>query len=234
MPPPRPVPPNGSPRRRPGPGMPSVWVWLMLVGMAIIAWMSFEAFSSAGKIDYSQFWTLLRESKVSKVTIFGKDRLVGTVKDPADEEVKNLKLRSGEFVVNLPPGTLEGSNSELLRELLDKKVQVTSEGERANWFVQVLIFVLPTILLLALFFLLILPRLRDPLGGSFLSNYIKSPARRYERSKGRVTFDDVADMESAKSELQEVPATGRPGSQGRIAGWAARHRQDAAGPCRCR
>src|SRR5204862_6212732 len=45
---------------------------------------------------------------------------------------------------------------------------------------------------------------RDPLGGSFLNNYINSPARRYERSKGRVTFADVADMESAKRELQEV------------------------------
>src|SRR5207253_11486470 len=52
--------------------------------------------------------------------------------------------------------------------------------------------------------LFLLRSLRDPLGGSFLSNYIKSPARRYERNKMRVTFYDVADMESAKSELQEV------------------------------
>src|SRR5260370_15489900 len=55
-----------------------------------------------------------------------------------------------------------------------------------------------------IFFLFILPRLRDPLGGGFLSNYIKSPARRYDRSRLRVTFDDVADMQNAKSELQEI------------------------------
>src|SRR5207302_993892 len=48
------------------------------------------------------------------------------------------------------------------------------------------------------------PRFRDPLGGGFLSNYIKSPAKRYERSKQRVTFDDVAGMQNAKGELQEV------------------------------
>ena len=42
------------------------------------------------------------------------------------------------------------------------------------------------------------------MGGSFLSNYIKSPARRYERTKMRITFDDVAGMQHAKSELQEV------------------------------
>src|SRR5204863_2027660 len=78
------------------------------------------------------------------------------------------------------------------------------DTERGGWIVSFLIIVLPTMLLLLIFFLLILPRIRDPLGGSFLSNYIKSPARRYERTKARVTFEDVADMESAKSELQEV------------------------------
>src|SRR5262249_9315765 len=40
--------------------------------------------------------------------------------------------------------------------------------------------------------------------GGFLSNYIKSPAKRYERSKLRVTFEDVAGMQNAKGELQEV------------------------------
>ena len=63
--------------------------------------------------------------------------------------------------------------------------------------------VIPLLFVLA-FFLLILPRFRDPLGGGFLSNYIKSPAKRYERNKMRTTFDDVADMTNAKGELQEV------------------------------
>jgi cell division protease FtsH len=62
---------------------------------------------------------------------------------------------------------------------------------------------LPAVLLLLLL-LFLLPRFRDPMGGGFLSSYIKSPARRYERNKMRVTFEDVADMENAKRELQEV------------------------------
>src|SRR5579872_4146918 len=66
-----------------------------------------------------------------------------------------------------------------------------------------MMILLPSALLLFLF-LFLLPRFRDPLGGGFLSNYIKSPAKRYERSKLRVTFDDVAGMQNAKSELQEI------------------------------
>ena len=65
-------------------------------------------------------------------------------------------------------------------------------------------FALPTLLLIAFFVFFILPRFRDPLGGGFLGNYIKSPARRYEKAKMRVTFNDVADMASAKSELLEI------------------------------
>src|SRR5207253_5534684 len=58
-------------------------------------------------------------------------------------------------------------------------------------------------LLLGLF-LFVLPRFRDPLGVGFLSNYIKSPAKRYDKTKMRVTFEDVADMQAAKGELQEI------------------------------
>src|SRR6185437_16332152 len=97
---------------------------------------------------------------------------------------------------------------ELAKRLQDEvtanKMQLTQEPDHFSWFLQpLMVIVLPAIILLALFMFL-LPRFRDPLGGGFLSNYIKSPARRYERSKMRVTFDDVAGMQNAKSELQEV------------------------------
>src|SRR5207253_2314860 len=93
---------------------------------------------------------------------------------------------------------------QLIDELKKNDIPFNQEAERSAWVGPFTMMVLPAILILAFFFFFLLPRLRDPLGGSFLSNYIKSPARRYERSKMRVTFEDVADMESAKSELQEV------------------------------
>src|SRR5207244_5374298 len=90
------------------------------------------------------------------------------------------------------------------KELRANNVPFVSEGEHGAWLTPLLVIVLPAIMLAVILFVFILPRMRDPLGGSFLSNYIKSPARRYERNKTRVTFEDVADMENAKSELQEV------------------------------
>src|SRR5436190_20107573 len=63
---------------------------------------------------------------------------------------------------------------------------------------------MPTFLLIGFFVFFILPRFRDPLGGGFLNNYVKSPAKRYDKSKMRTTFADVADMQNAKMELQEI------------------------------
>src|SRR5262249_42314625 len=54
------------------------------------------------------------------------------------------------------------------------------------------------------FFFFILPRFRDPFGSNFLNNYIRSPAKRFDKTKMRTTFDDVADMTNAKFELQEI------------------------------
>src|SRR5439155_21718995 len=72
------------------------------------------------------------------------------------------------------------------------------------WIGPFVVYVLPLLIIVAFFVFFLLPRLRDPLGGGFLSSYIKSPARRYDTSKMRVTFQDVADMQYAKSELQQI------------------------------
>ena len=45
------------------------------------------------------------------------------------------------------------------------------------------------------------------MGGGFLSNYIKSPAKKYEKTKMKVTFEDVAGLQHAKGELQALVDT---------------------------
>src|SRR5262249_28832359 len=101
---------------------------------------------------------------------------------------------------------LQGNDADfqkLLNEKARKGLVVYSKSPSYLWFWQLSALLLPLALLVAILFVL-LPRFRDPLGGGFLNSYIKSPAKRYERSKQRVTSEDVAGMQNAKSELQEV------------------------------
>ena len=178
----------------------------MVLLASILVMLFVFPFDNPPTIDYSEFKTLLANKDVTKVTFVGKDHIEGEIpkaklqSKQIPEEIANKLGGRTKFKANLPPVEDRG----LVPELQKNQVQISSEGERSGVWVQVAAYLLPTLILLGIFFLFILPRFRDPLGGSFLSSYIKSPAHRYERTKMRVTFDDVADMENAKSELQEI------------------------------
>jgi cell division protease FtsH len=196
---------SGRPRRRPSPPTSNSWIWLV-VGAILVVMIFFLNYGDGGTIDNSDFWKLMDQGKVSEVILYS-DRIVGQVENPEDvPETIRKHLRDKKFVVYREAndkGTLE-------QKLIDYSAKHPNsfkwhnEPERGAWIGPMLMLLVPVLVVLAVIFFFILPRLRDPLGGGVLNSYIKSPARRYERNKLRVTFDDVADMENAKSELQEV------------------------------
>src|SRR6516165_8471730 len=213
MPPRQTPPPTGKPRRRSSPTMPGSWIWLVILG-AVLLMLLVSNLNNAKKLDWGDFTRIVLDEKpdyakdVAKIILVGNDRINVELKSLEDlpEDIKAKLGNAKEFWVARPQG------QEFSKRLTDRLDQlpgkypgliVRSEEERFNWLGPVLMMLLPAALLLALFFFL-LPRFRDPMGGGFLSNYIKSPAKRYDRTKMRVTFEDVADMQNAKSELQEV------------------------------
>jgi cell division protease FtsH len=183
--------------------MPGSWVWLALLGIVVLFMLFFGDMGSPPQIAESEFIALVNAGNVLKVTFEGQERLVGEIRDPDKLPEDLAKLKAGKKFTTLLVETKSKDN--LLAILRDHKVDYKQEKEPNSWVGPVMMTLLPALLILGIFFLFILPRFRDPLsGGGFLSNYIKSPARRYERSKMRVTFEDVADMENAKGELQEI------------------------------
>jgi cell division protease FtsH len=209
MPPRQTPPPPPNPRRRQGPAAPGGWVWLVLLAMILMmVWYTRDQFSGIQAIDYSDFQKLAEAGKLKKVTFVGPDKIIGEVKDAndltpdlKDPEEFRKRLHDGKFSTLRP----DKNDPQKLMDLLNQtKTPYSQESESGAWMGPLAIILFPTLILLGVLFLFVLPRLRDPFGGSFTSNYIKSPARRYERGKARMTFDDVAGVESAKSELQEI------------------------------
>ncbi len=182
-------------------------MWLVL--LVIMALVLYLALNQTGgvQIEYSEFLQLLDSKHVQKVTVIGNSRIVGELnQDPSDiaNLDKNLqkKLHGREFTTSFPQGD-KGLLDDLRERAKKGQFQYVTR-EEGSWVSMFLWTVLPAVVLLAIFFFFLLPRFRDPLGGGFLTNYVKSPARRYEKTKNRVTFDDVADMQHAKYELQEM------------------------------
>jgi hypothetical protein len=210
-PPPSP-PPSGRPRRRPGPASGGNWGWMVLMVLVVLL-LLFQQFSPSGTVEWGQFYALVKDPELSKdikrITFRGNDYLLVEVNDAKALPAEIAKrTRNNTFLVRrLHIGdAAEKDFMDRIQDLAVRKpnpVALEQQEEHFAWLQTVLMLVLPAVILLGLL-LFLLPRFRDPLGGGFLSNYIKSPAKRYERGKGRTTFDDVAGMQNAKAELQEI------------------------------
>jgi cell division protease FtsH len=188
--------------------MPGGWLWIVvLLLLAVVMWITVGG-TNYGTIEYSDFKTLVEKHKIAKVVFKeGSHTLTADLGSgvkidelPISEEARKHLGRATKFEVHFWEG-----DQQALSKLLDEN-HVQHKTEPASWpFLGPLVmFILPTLIFIGFFVFFLLPRFRDPLGSSFLNNYIKSPARRYDKSKMRITFDDVADMTAAKQELQEI------------------------------
>jgi cell division protease FtsH len=218
--PPTPPPPGspqrqteGPPGRRPG----ILFAAMFIAGAALfVGFFAFIVFTSGPKsVSYNQFLDLVERGQIAKLSIIGSTKAVGEVRNPDDPSLKELDLNGGRFSVVLP----KSENPEpFLREIITKDqtanreafakkdakpIELMTEEDQGQWVTPVIYFLLP-MLILVVFFLLMMPRLRDPMGGGFAAGFIKSSARRVDKGMNRTTFNEVAGMDTAKRELQEV------------------------------
>jgi cell division protease FtsH len=184
--------------------MPGGWLWIVILLLAtVVLYISF-GFNNYGPISYSDFRELVKNKKVASVKMTeGSNTIVVEVKekDTLPEAIKK-QVRNDRVEVLLWQGDINpGDVSKLLD---DASIPRKTEREMASLIWPIITTLFTLMLLGAIFFFLILPRFRDPLGSNFLNNYIRSPAKRFDKTKMRTTFEDVADMANAKYELQEI------------------------------
>ena len=224
---PRPNPtPAGKPRRRPAPGGGGNWVW-MLILLVLVGMFLVNNLEASGAIEWGEFYSLLNDPEASKnikkVIFRGTNQIVVEVANPKDlpEDLVKKIARLNRFTVTRLQVNEDKDLISRLEKLTQRDKELDKDGkvvgktglaplqweqqeEQYTWLKAIVFLVALPALVLFIIFVFLLPRFRDPMGGGFLSNYIKSPAKRYERTKQRITFDDVAGMQNAKSELQEI------------------------------
>ena len=92
-------------------------------------------------------------------------------------------------------------NEDLVNAMLSAGVEVDAKTTRQPWWISVLGFMLPLLLIAGLWFFLI-NRMQGGARGAM--GFGKSKAKLLTEHKGRKTFEDVAGVDEAKEELQEV------------------------------
>lgn len=202
---PRPA-PQGSKSGKPGdePPRPTSMVpWMLIVGFLLLivfwSWAS-DPTNMGSHINYSFFYEQLEKDNVQQVKFMG-EVLTGRWKARPENPEEGAGELSDDFNTYLPRPAVE--DSELLKLLQAKNVKIDAEKSDPGLGTQLIFWMMGPILLIG-FIWFMLRRNSDPMGSSMLGNFSRSPARRFFASEQRTTFDEVAAMDQAKSELREV------------------------------
>jgi cell division protease FtsH len=152
--------------------------------MMILAFNILDTSKQEEEMVFSDFMLNLQQGKVVEVTIKQPENLViGTLKD-------GQKFRS--FAPDYP---------DLVRELTEKGVRISAEPEQTPWYLSVL-FNFGPILLLVFLWIFFMKQMQT--GGNKALSFGKSRAKLVSEKGVKVTFKDVAGVEEAKEEVQEI------------------------------
>jgi cell division protease FtsH len=185
------------------------WWWLVFVGLMV--W-NLYLFLPHGQpqvnLAYTTFLSQVEAGNVTHVQIVG-DQITGTFaksyttpSSPATPTVQATPVASSQsymlFRTTIPEAV---GDPQLLPLLEDHGVVVDVQSPASPWFITLLTDGLPILLLVGV---LVWMGSRSAKQQSGIFRFGQSRARRYAADRTKVTFEDVAGADEAKTELREV------------------------------
>ena len=161
-------------------------LWLVISLMMILLFNMFnKPRPSAEKITFSDFISQVDAGKITSVTIQGND-IYGKYEGKDGKEFRTYKP----------------ADADVTEKLLDKKVTVNAkpEEEKFSWF-SIFISWFPLLLLVGIWIFFMR---QMQVGGGKAMSFGKSRAKLLTEAQGKITFEDVAGIEEAKEELNEI------------------------------
>jgi cell division protease FtsH len=168
-------------------GIKTAIFWVVLICVAVLLWTVVRAGGRQKErtLSFTQFLQEVEAGKVKEVTISGNE-VQGKYKND-----DSMGLRTT-IPLNYPDATTR---------MIEKGVDINvKEANSSNW-VSLLVNASPFILLLA-FWVFMMRQMQS--GGNKALSFGKSRARLHSTQQRKVTFKDVAGVEEAKEELQEI------------------------------
>ncbi|APR83034.1 Cell division protein FtsH [Minicystis rosea] len=174
-------------------------LWVLLIMMFLAIWHVLNpSQTQATQVAFSEFMALVdadqKDPHVDRVTLKDHGEIVFSVTDPNKPQQPSAKK------VTVGPEKAEA----LASHLVQRKVAVTFEKEDPSPFWSgAIVTILPMVFLLVMFYLFM--RQLQAGGGKAMS-FGKSRARLLSEAQNKVTFADVAGIDEAKDELEEIIA----------------------------
>jgi cell division protease FtsH len=160
------------------------WLVLFLLILAL-----FNLFSGSGNtlqsraVPYSDFVAAVDSGGVSQVTL--------------DGETVRYRGSDGQDYATIKP-----EDAEITQRLIDAGIPVKAESQQQSGFQTFIVSLLPFLLLIGVWIYFMNRMQGGGKGGAM--GFGKSKAKMLTEKHGRVTFDDVAGIDEAKEELEEI------------------------------
>lgn len=173
------------------------WFWVLLAVLIAVPMIFANSLAASTRVDTNVGIGLLNDEKVVSAKIFDGDQRVDLeLKDdyvnPAGEnQGKNVSFY---YVQPRATDVVAAMDNANLESYTDQPVQT-------NWFTSMLSFILPFVILVALFWFL-MSRMGG--GSNQIMNFSKSRAKKFNKDNPTVRFADVAGVDEALAELEEV------------------------------
>lgn len=191
-----------DPRRESGPLFSPSW-GMLLAALLVIAFVLFNLSKPAvSNIDYVFLWKQAEKGTIDWVEFHG-DNLKGHWKEIPESPDNETPKLTKDFEMVLPVQF----DHELKNHLLANGVKIKAKSSDGTFTSRDFVFLLIQLFLpLAVVYVLwsMIRKNSDPFGSGPLGSFIRSPAKRFKPHEQQTTFDDVAAMEHAKQDLQEI------------------------------
>src|SRR5687768_13587736 len=167
-----------------------IWVGILFGLVVFVQIIGGGSKAATGEtIPYSDFVRQVDEQNVQSVT---------TSATASGNQVITGKLANGQNFRTLAP-----ADAQVTERLIQRGVQVQAkEAEQSSFWLILLYQSLPFLLILGITFFVM--RQMQKNAGSGAMGFGKSRARMLTQKEGRVTFQDVAGIDEAREELQEI------------------------------
>lgn len=161
-----------------------IWVALFLLVIGLFNVFNTNAQSQSGtSISFSEFMRKVDNGTVSQVVL--------------DGEKVYVKGRDGSNFQTIKP-----TEVDVTRDLLNANIEVVASPQEQSGFMSTISFMLPFLLLIGVWIFFMNRMQGGGRGGAM--GFGKSKAKLLNQNEDRKTFDDVAGIDEAKEELEEI------------------------------
>jgi cell division protease FtsH len=162
----------------------AIWTGVALLGFMIFSLFS-KSYRAEPEIIFSEFMAAVERGEIREVMLQGNN-IQG-------------KYKNGEQFRTFAP-----DDPELMKSLRDKQVKIAAKpGDESPWYMVLLLNWFPMLLLIGVWIFFMR---QMQIGGGKAMSFGKSRAKLLTENQHRITFSDVAGVDEAKDDLQEIIA----------------------------